>query len=67
MDFIIRKATVNDARQVADVINSVIDEGKYTIFDRPFSEEEERKFISSLGSRSALYVSFKFWPTTSGP
>ena len=56
MDIVIRKATVNDARQVADVMNSVIAEGKYTIFDRPFSEEEERKFISSLGTRSALYV-----------
>jgi len=56
MNMLVRKATVNDARQVADVMNSVIAEGKYTIFDRPFSEEEERNFISSLGIRSALHV-----------
>jgi ribosomal protein S18 acetylase RimI-like enzyme len=56
MNILVRKATVNDAKQVANVINSVIAEGKHTIFDRPFSEEEERKFISSLGSRSALHV-----------
>jgi RimJ/RimL family protein N-acetyltransferase len=56
MNILVRKATVNDAKQVADVINSVIAEGKHTIFDRPFSEEEERKFTSSLGSRSALHV-----------
>jgi ribosomal protein S18 acetylase RimI-like enzyme len=53
---VIRKATVNDAKAVADVMNSVIAEGKYTAFDRPFSEEQEKDFISSLGSRSALFV-----------
>ena len=56
MNMLVRKATVNDARQVADVMNSVIAEGKYTMFDRLFSEEEERNFISSLGIRSALHV-----------
>jgi len=56
MKILVRKATVNDAGQVADVMNSVIAEGKYTAFDKPFSEEEEREFISSLGARSALYV-----------
>jgi RimJ/RimL family protein N-acetyltransferase len=56
MKTLIRKATVSDARGAADVMNSVIAEGKYTIFDTPFSEQEERDFISSLGSRSALYV-----------
>ncbi|PYS26003.1 MAG: hypothetical protein DMG11_21545 [Acidobacteria bacterium] len=56
MGTLIRKATVNDAKQVADVINSVISEGKYTLFDRAFSEEEERAFILSLRDRSAVYV-----------
>ncbi len=53
---VIRKATVNDAGQVADVMNAVIAEGKYTLLDRPFSEEEERAFILSLSDRSAVYV-----------
>jgi ribosomal protein S18 acetylase RimI-like enzyme len=53
---VIRQATVNDAKHVADVMNSVIAEGKYTAFDRPFSEEEERDFISSLSTRSALHI-----------
>ena len=56
MDITIRSATVDDAKDIADVINSVIAEGRYTIFDKSFSEEEERSFISSLGSRSALHV-----------
>ncbi|HYR89845.1 MAG TPA: GNAT family N-acetyltransferase [Terriglobia bacterium] len=56
MRVLIRKATGDDAGQVADVMNSVIDEGKFTIFDRHFSDQEERDFISSLGNRNALYV-----------
>ena len=52
----IRRAKPDDARQVVHVFNSVIAEGKYTIFDTPFSEEAERNFISSLGNRSALFV-----------
>ena len=56
MGLIIRRATVSDARDVAHVMNSVISEGKYTLFDKCFSEEEESAFISSLGDRSAVYV-----------
>jgi RimJ/RimL family protein N-acetyltransferase len=53
---LVRKANVDDAEQVAAVLNAVIAEGKLTLFDKPFSAEEERKFILSLGTRSALYV-----------
>ena len=53
---LIRKADGRDARQVADVMNSVIAEGMYTVFDTRFSEEQEREFIASLSSRSALHV-----------
>jgi ribosomal protein S18 acetylase RimI-like enzyme len=56
MQITMRRGTVDEGREIAGVINSVIAEEKYTIFDQPFSEEEERTFISSLGGRSALYV-----------
>jgi L-amino acid N-acyltransferase YncA len=52
----IRRATVEDAAQIAEVINAVIAEGRYTVFDRPFSVVEEQAFIESLGERSALHV-----------
>ncbi len=49
MDALVRKANVDDAERVAAVLNAVIAEGKFTLFDRPFSTEDERNFISSLG------------------
>lgn len=52
----IRRATVDDASNVAAVMNAVIAEQRYTLFDTPFSDEEERAFIVSLGPRSALFV-----------
>jgi RimJ/RimL family protein N-acetyltransferase len=51
----IRQATVDDAEAVAHVVNTIIGEG-YTLFDRPFTLEEERQFIASLGGRRALFA-----------
>ena len=53
---IVRRATVDDAARIAAVMNAVIAEGDLTLFDRPFSEAQERAFIASLGSRSVLHV-----------
>jgi ribosomal protein S18 acetylase RimI-like enzyme len=53
---VIRRATIADATQVAAVLNAVIAEGRYTLFDKPFSDEDERAFIASLGDRAALHV-----------
>ena len=52
----IRRATVDDAEAAAGVINAVIAERQFTLFDRPFSVEEERRFIASLGERQALFL-----------
>jgi L-amino acid N-acyltransferase YncA len=56
MNALVRTATVEDAARVADVLNSVIAEGRYTLFDTPFSEEDERQFLSSLSDRSTVLV-----------
>jgi RimJ/RimL family protein N-acetyltransferase len=53
---IIRQATVEDAAGVAAVMNQVIGEGQFTLFDRPFSVDDERSFLASLGARSAVFV-----------
>ena len=52
----VRRATVADAPQVAAVLNAVIAEGRYTLFDKPFSDAEEKAFIATLGDRSVLHV-----------
>ena len=52
----IRRATPDDAEAASGVLNAVIAERRYTIFDRPFSVDEERQFIRSLGERQALFL-----------
>lgn len=52
----IRRATVNDAEGVMQVKNSVIAERTYSIISDALDLEAERKFIASLGKRSALFV-----------
>lgn len=56
MQLSIRRATVEDAAPVAGVLNSVIAEGGLTIFDRPFSVDDEKRFLSALGPRSAVHI-----------
>lgn len=58
MTVTIRKASVDDAEAIANVINSVVDEKKYTTL-RKFSIEEEREYISSLSEREAIFVAEK--------
>ena len=38
------------------MLNGVIAEGGYTIFERPFSVEQERAFLSALGPRDVVHV-----------
>lgn len=56
MNVLIRRATVDDAEAAAGVINAVIAERQYTVFDQPFSVDDQRRFIGSLGTRQALFL-----------
>ena len=56
MNAVVRTATIDDAACVAAVLNEVIGEGRYTLFDQPFSVDDERQFISTLTERSTLLV-----------
>jgi L-amino acid N-acyltransferase YncA len=44
MDIAIREARPDDAEAVVGILNPVIETGKYTVLDGPFSVEEERRF-----------------------
>jgi len=56
MEIRIRQAVPEDALGVAEVLNSVIAERRYSALDTPFSVEEERSFIASLGPREAMFL-----------
>jgi len=52
----IYKASLRDAKGVVDVLNSVIAEGNVTTMDKPFTIQEEERFIASMNYREALFV-----------
>lgn len=54
----IRRANIDDAEAIANILNSVVDERKYTSL-RKFSVEEEREYINSLDKREAIFVAIK--------
>lgn len=56
MDIKIRPVTLDDAKGVLEVLNSVVRERKHSSFDRILTVEEERQFIASLGERSGFFV-----------
>jgi RimJ/RimL family protein N-acetyltransferase len=59
MAITIRAAGPPDAAGAARVLNAVIAEGDFTIFDRPFSVDEERRFIEGLGPREVLHIAIE--------
>ena len=58
MPVTVRRANADDAEAIANIINSVVDEGKYTSLKK-FSVEEEREYINSLNEREAILVANK--------
>jgi L-amino acid N-acyltransferase YncA len=52
----VRRDDLGDAAGVAEVLNSVITEGRYTALAGHFTAETEQAFLQSLGPRSELFV-----------
>jgi L-amino acid N-acyltransferase YncA len=53
---LVREACPDDAEAIVRIFNPIIESGLYTVFDRPFSVEEERRYIESLPSRGIFHV-----------
>ncbi|MEZ4619183.1 MAG: GNAT family N-acetyltransferase [Caldilineaceae bacterium] len=55
-DFIIRAAIPDDAAAIIAFWNPMIESGKYTAFDTPFTEEQERTYIANQTVRDIFHV-----------
>jgi len=53
---VIRDATVDDAKEIAAILNAIIDARVYTALDTPVTVEEERRFIGSFPARGIFHV-----------
>lgn len=56
MQLSIRAAEPQDAEAVAGILNAVIAEGVYTVFDTPFTVEDEQRFIESFPPRGVFLL-----------
>jgi L-amino acid N-acyltransferase YncA len=52
----VRRVTAEDAAGVAAVLNRIIEGGRHSLLDTPFSEAEERGFIDSLPGRAFIHA-----------
>ena len=55
-EYTIRTAVPNDAAAVIAFWNPMIASGKYTAFDTPFTEEQERTYIANQTVRDIFHV-----------
>jgi L-amino acid N-acyltransferase YncA len=52
----IRLASADDAPGIARVLNRIIEGGRHSLLDTPFSEAEERAYIESLPGRAFIHA-----------
>jgi ribosomal protein S18 acetylase RimI-like enzyme len=53
---VIRRATPEDAGGIVSVIEVVAAERKFSAIDRPWTVEEERRYVESLSAREAIHI-----------
>ncbi len=56
MDLRVRNVRPDDAEQVIEIINPIIEAGIYTAFDTPFTVGQERRYIEALPERGIFLV-----------
>ena len=56
MELLIRAVRLEDAAALVDILNPIIETGKYTILDTPFSVEAERDYLTRFPQRGILHV-----------
>jgi len=56
MDLLIRDVQPADAQAIVDIFNPIIETGRYTVFDTPFTVEAERDYILNFPPRGVFLV-----------
>lgn len=56
MEVTIRKANAGDAEAISDIWKVVCSERIYTAVNRPFTPQQERRYLASLSDREAVFV-----------
>jgi L-amino acid N-acyltransferase YncA len=53
---LVRDARPEDAAAIVRIFNPIISAGRHTVFDHPFSEDDERRYIEALPARGIFHV-----------
>ena len=56
MDLTIREARPDDAEGVVQVLNPIIETGKYTVLDTPVTADFEREFIENFPQSGVFHL-----------
>lgn len=56
MEISIRKATVQDAEEISNIWRIICSEKIFSAINKPFTPQQERKYISSLSDREGIFV-----------
>jgi len=56
MEILIREVRPEDAAGIIDILNPIIEAGRYTVLDTMFTEDEEREFIINFPQRGIYHV-----------
>lgn len=56
MEISIRKATTQDAEEISSIWTVICSERIFTAVNKPFTPQQERKYISSLSDREGIFV-----------
>lgn len=59
MKLIVRPAQPEDAAAIVAIFNPIIESGKYTAFDTPFTVEAEREYIANFPARGIFHVAVR--------
>lgn len=56
MDILVREVRLDDAEAITRVLNPIIEAGRYTVFDTPFTADAERRYILAFPERGVFHV-----------